>query len=146
MNRKELAYKLHHQGFNCAQAVACSYCNVLGFDPETVFRMMEAFGFGMGTMSVCGAVSAMTAVVGMKESCAEPGNSSTKKKSYAISKAMHKAFAEKNGSVICRDIKGVDTKKVLRSCDGCIMDAAEIIEAYLAGDLEISEPKKPAGK
>jgi len=107
--------------------------------------MMEAFGFGMGTMSVCGAVSAMTAVAGMKESCTEPGNSSTKKKSYAISKAMHKAFTEKNGSVICRDIKGVDTKIVLRSCDGCIIDAAEIIEQYLNGELEIPEPKKPAG-
>ena len=135
----------HHSRYNCAQAVACAFASDFGYDEAEVFAMMEAFGFGMGTMSVCGAVSAMNAVVGMKESCAEPGNSSTKKKSYAISKAMHKAFAEKNGSVICRDIKGVDTKKVLRSCDGCIMDAAEIIEQYLNGELEIPEPKKPAG-
>ena len=135
----------HHSKYNCAQAVACAFASDFGYDEAEVFAMMEAFGFGMGTMSVCGAVSAMNAVVGMKESCAEPGNSSTKKKSYAISKAMHKAFAEKNGSVICRDIKGVDTKKVLRSCDGCIMDAAEIIEQYLNGELEIPEPKKPAG-
>ena len=135
----------HHSKYNCAQAVACAFASDFGYDEAEVFAMMEAFGFGMGTMSVCGAVSAMTAVAGMKESCAEPGNSSTKKKSYAISKAMHKAFAEKNGSVICRDIKGVDTKKVLRSCDGCIMDAAEIIEQYLNGELEIPEPKKPAG-
>ena len=135
----------HHSKYNCAQAVACAFASDFGYDEAEVFAMMEAFGFGMGTMSVCGAVSAMNAVVGMKESCAEPGNSSTKKKSYAISKAMHKAFAEKNGSVICREIKGVDTKKVLRSCDGCIMDAAEIIEQYLNGELEIPEPKKPAG-
>ena len=135
----------HHSKYNCAQAVACAFASDFGYDEAEVFAMMEGFGFGMGTMSVCGAVSAMTAVVGMKESCAEPGNSSTKKKSYAISKAMHKAFAEKNGSVICREIKGVDTKKVLRSCDGCIMDAAEIIEQYLNGELEIPEPKKPAG-
>ena len=135
----------HHSKYNCAQAVACAFASDFGYDEAEVFAMMEAFGFGMGTMSVCGAVSAMTAVAGMKESCAEPGNSSTKKKSYAISKAMHKAFAEKNGSVICREIKGVDTKKVLRSCDGCIMDAAEIIEQYLNGELEIPEPKKPAG-
>ncbi len=135
----------HHSKYNCAQAVACAFASDFGYDEAEVFAMMEGFGFGMGTMSVCGAVSAMTAVIGMKESCAEPGNSSTKKKSYAVSKAMHKAFAEKNGSVICREIKGVDTKKVLRSCDGCIMDAAEIIEQYLNGELEIPEPKKPAG-
>ena len=139
----------HHSRYNCAQAVACAFAEDFGYDEAEVFAMMEAFGFGMGCMTVCGAVSAMTAVVGMKESVAEPGNSSTKKKSYAVSKAMHKAFREKNSSVICREIKGVDTKVVLRSCDGCIIDAVEIIEAYLAGELEIPEPKKPekpAGK
>ncbi len=136
----------HHSKYNCAQAVACAFAEDYGFDEAEVFAIMEAFGFGMGCMNVCGAVSAMTAVAGMKESCAEPGNSGTKKKSYAVSKAMHKAFEEKNTSVICREIKGVDTKKVLRSCDGCIMDAVEIIEQYLSGGLEIPEPKKPAGK
>ena len=44
---------------------------------------------------------------------------------------MTNAFLEKNGSIICRDIKGVDTGKVLRSCDGCIEDAAQIIEETL---------------
>ena len=136
----------HHSKYNCAQAVACAFAEDYGYDEAEVFAMMEAFGFGMGCMNVCGAVSAMTAVVGMKESCREPGNSSTKKKGYAISKAMHKAFEDRNSSVICRDIKGVDTKKVLRSCDGCIIDAVEIIEQYLDGELEIPEPKKPAGK
>jgi len=121
----------HHNKYNCAQAVACAFAEDYGFDEAEVFAMMEAFGFGMGCMNVCGAVSAMTAVTGMKESCATPGSSATKKTSYAVSKAMHKAFEEKNGSVICRDIKGVDTKKVLRSCDGCIIDAVEIIEEHL---------------
>ena len=134
----------HHNRYNCAQAVACAFAEDFGYDEAEVFALMEGFGFGMGTMSVCGAVSAMSAVAGMKESSGEPGNSSTKKKSYAVSKAMHKAFAEKNGSVICREIKGVDTKKVLRTCDGCVVDAAEIIEKYLAGELELPPPK-PAG-
>ena len=40
----------------------------LGKDEKEVFEMMEAFGFGMGTMGTCGAVSAMAAVVGMIES------------------------------------------------------------------------------
>ncbi|MCI7442072.1 MAG: C-GCAxxG-C-C family protein, partial [Clostridium sp.] len=35
-------------------------------------------------------------------------------------------FREKNTSVICRELKGVDTNVVLRSCDGCIEDAARI--------------------
>ena len=123
----------HHNGYNCAQSVACAFAEDMGFDEGQVFALTEALGFGMGCMSVCGAVSAMSVVAGMNESSGEPGNSSTKKAGYKASKAMHKAFAEKNGSVICREIKGMDTGKVLRDCDGCVEDAAEILEKYLGG-------------
>ena len=68
MDRKEQALKLHEHGYNCAQSVACTYCNVMGADPETVFKLAEPFGFGLGTMETCGAVSAMALVVGMKMS------------------------------------------------------------------------------
>lgn len=40
-------------------------------------------------------------------------------------------FIEKNNSVICRELKGVDTGIVLRSCNGCIQDATEIVDEYL---------------
>ena len=42
-----------------------------------------------------------------------------------------KRFEEKNGSTICRDLKGVDTGKVLRTCPGCIEDAVEIVQEVL---------------
>ena len=42
-----------------------------------------------------------------------------------------KEFETKNGSVVCKDLKGLETKKVLRSCDGCIEDAARIAEKIL---------------
>ena len=48
MDRKEQAVMLHHHGFNCAQSVACTFCNVMGADPETTFRLAEPLGFGMG--------------------------------------------------------------------------------------------------
>ena len=34
-------------------------------------------------------------------------------------------------AVICKDLKGIETKKVLRSCDGCIEDAAKILEQVM---------------
>ena len=125
----------HHNKFNCAQAVACAFAEDLGMDEQTVFRMMEGFGFGMGSMHECGAVSAMAAVAGMKESDGNLQSPASKKTSYKASKAMLKAFEEKNGSTICSVIKGVETKKVLRSCDGCVEDATDIIERYLKGEL-----------
>ncbi len=44
MDRKQNALKLHEHGFNCAQSVACSFCNVMGADPETVFKLSSLSG------------------------------------------------------------------------------------------------------
>ena len=134
--RVDKALENHRKGYNCAQTVACAFSDVFGKSEKEIFEIMEAFGFGMGCMGTCGAVSGMAAVAGMKESdgCLEsPG---TKKASYKAIKGMIKKFEEKNKSVICREIKGVDTGVVLRSCDGCISDAAEILEEYLSSDKE----------
>lgn len=128
----ERAVENHKKGYNCAQAVACAFCEKLGKDEKEVFELMEAFGFGMGTMGTCGAVSAMAAVVGMVESDGALDAPKTKKVSYGAMKGLTEKFIEKNESIICREIKGVETKKVLRSCPGCVQDAAELLEEYLA--------------
>lgn len=128
----EKAVENHKKGYNCAQAVACAFCEKLGKDEKEVFEIMEAFGFGMGTMGTCGAVSAMAAVVGMIESDGALDSPKTKRASYKAMKGLTQKFIEKNQSVICRELKGVETKQILRSCDGCVQDAAEIIEEYLA--------------
>lgn len=131
MNRKELALQLHQQKFNCAQSVACAFCDVLGYDQQTVFKLSEAFGGGMGTMGTCGAVSGMAMVIGMCHSDGQLDNPKTKSSCYKMMKEATRRFEEKNKSVICRDIKGVDTGEVLRSCDGCIEDAVAILDQLL---------------
>ena len=46
------------QGFNCAQAVACTLAPAIGLDVDQTFRLMEGFGGGMGGYTeTCGAVS-----------------------------------------------------------------------------------------
>ncbi len=58
----------HDKGYNCAQAVACSFCEEFGIDQETMFRVSEGFGLGMGMMDMCGAVTGMLMVIGMENS------------------------------------------------------------------------------
>ena len=128
----EKAVANHKKKYNCAQAVACAFCDKLGRDEKEVFEVMEAFGLGMGSMGTCGAVSAMAAVVGMVESDGALDAPKTKKDSYKAMKALTEKFKEKNQSIICKELKGIETKKFLRSCDGCVQDAAEILEEYLA--------------
>lgn len=130
--KQKEAINFHKNGYNCAQAVVCTFAKDLGIDEKIMFTMSEAFGFGMGTMGTCGAVSAMAFVAGIVESDGQLSDPKTKKASYKAMKKMTEKFQEKNKSTICRVIKGVDTGEVLRSCDGCIEDAVEILEEYLS--------------
>ena len=122
----------HKKGYNCCQAVACAYCDLVGMDEATVFRAAEAFGAGMGGMqTTCGAVSGAVLLAGLKNSGGDLENPRTKGGSYRLSKQIVEEFQKKNSSVVCKDLKGVETKQVLRSCDGCIEDAAALVEQIL---------------
>ena len=46
--RAKQAQDFHDQGYNCAQAVVCAYCDLVGLDKETAYKMSEGFGFGSG--------------------------------------------------------------------------------------------------
>ena len=130
--KAEYARELHQKGYNCAQAVACSFCEELGVDEETLFRISEGFGFGMGMMEMCGALSGMAMVIGLNNSVGNLAKGeATKGSTYKQVKEYIHRFQEKNGAYLCRELKGVETGKMLCSCPQCIMDAAELTEEYL---------------
>lgn len=127
----------HNKGYNCAQAVACTYCDLLGYDEDTAFRMTEAFGAGMGGMEeTCGALSGAVTLAGLKNSGGMDCSPRTKGGTYKISREMTKRFRETCGALSCRELKGVDTGCPLHSCEECIKDAARIVEALLFSETE----------
>lgn len=129
--RVEEAVKRHDKGYNCCQAVACALAEDLGFDEEMVFRAGEGFGAGMGGMQcTCGAVSGAVMAAGMKNSQMN-GEKLTKGSTYLLSKKMAEMFCKKNGTVICKELKGIESGKAIRSCQGCIEDAVAIAEEVL---------------
>lgn len=128
MDRVERALKNHQKGYNCAQAVLCAFADLTDFSEDELFKISEGFGFGMGRRGICGAVSAMTFLAGLKNSGGiEELPKTNKKKSYEMSREMIEEFENKNRSVLCADIKD----KNLRSCDGCIEDAVKILQKRL---------------
>lgn len=132
MTKKEKAIELHNKGFNCAQAVACSFAEEAGVPEEVLFSACEGFGLGMGGMeATCGAVSGAVMLAGFKNSCGDPKNPGTKASTYQLTRALTREFEEKNGSLTCKELKGVETGKMLRSCPDCIMDAVELAEKVL---------------
>ncbi len=124
--------KKHDKGYNCAQAVACTYSDLVGMDEETIFRLTEALGAGMGNMEgTCGAVSGACILAGLKNSTGNLELPNSKGNTYKLSREILNEFKEQNGSVVCKDLKGTETGKVLRPCEECIKDAARIVERVL---------------
>ena len=131
MTKAEKDVSLHDKGYNCAQAVVCAFADDLGLDEQTAYKMSEAFGLGVGQMEICGAVSGACMVAGMKNSGGLDNIGKTKGETYKINRAIADEFKQMNESVICRELKGVETGNVIRSCTGCIEDAVKIVEKYM---------------
>ena len=129
MNKREKAVENHKKGCNCAQAVACVFADRLGYSEDEIFRLTEAFGGGMGgSGGVCGAVSAMVFVAGaIKSYGLDKLPETNKKESYDFARELMERFQAKIGTIMCREIKS----KCLRSCDGCIEDAVELLEEFI---------------
>lgn len=123
----------HMKGYNCAQAVACTYCDLAGIDEETMFKITEGYGLGMGNMQgTCGAITGAVAVIGMLNSSANLETPNSKASTYKIAKEILDKFQEKNQSTICHELKGIESKIVLRSCSGCIEDACVFLEDVMS--------------
>ena len=133
-NRIKKTIELRDKGYNCAQAVACAYCDLVGVDEKTALCATEAFGAGMGGMqATCGAVSGAVFLAGCKNADGIVGAPKSKATTYKLSKTIVEAFQQKNGTIICKELKEKDpeTGKPRRDCPGCIMDAAAIAEIVL---------------
>ena len=131
-DRIQKALDNHNKNYNCCQSVACAYCDLLGIDEATMFKAGDAFGLGLGNMEgTCGAIAGAVLLAGFKNSSANLEKPNSKASTYKLSAAILKAFEVKNGATLCHVIKGRDTGNVLRSCSGCIEDAAQIAEDIL---------------
>lgn len=128
-SRIEKAVELRHNNHNCAQAVACAFADIVNIDRETIYKLNQAFGGGIATMEGhCGALSGAATIVGLL------GND--KLTTTMQMREITEAFKERNGTVICKELKGITTGKPIRACDDCVRDAAEFLEKTLNDKIE----------
>ncbi|MDY0288537.1 MAG: C-GCAxxG-C-C family protein [Sphaerochaeta sp.] len=127
------ARALHEKGYNCAQAVACAFLDLVEVDEKTLFAIMEGFGGGMGGKdATCGAISGAVAIASLVSSKGDVA-SGTKAATYALVEPIVSAFLLENRSLVCKDLRGLETGEVLRSCDLCIDDAVRLTVQVLEG-------------
>ena len=130
-------------GYNCAQAVACTYCDLLGMDEPTALRALDAFAGGIAASGATGgAVCGLMVLTGLKNSSGNLTDRSSKGSTVQAGAKLLKQFENWNGSSLCRELKGISTGRVLRSCSGCIADCARLAEEFLfAGQFEPYSPR-----
>lgn len=145
MTHGERAKELFLQGYNCSQSVAGAFAEEMGMDFKTVVKMVSSFGGGMGRLrEVCGTVSGMFFVVGMLYGYDEPKDFEGKKELYGRVQELAGLFKEKTGSIVCRELLGLDGKDTSptpslrtaeyyekRPCPDMAKLAGDILEEYI---------------
>lgn len=136
-SRKNIAIEMHNKGCNCAQSVALAYADLIDIEPAVLFRITEGYGLGGGNMQgTCGAISGALALVGLLNSSGDLDNPTTKAQTYGLNREILESFQNRNGSILCHELKGIKTGKVLRSCPDCIQDACEFFEDLYEAKLK----------
>ncbi len=144
---RKLAMDLFRQGYNCSQAVFLAFSGECGLDFETAARLSSSFGAGMGRLrEVCGAVTGMFMVAGLLYGYSDPQNQSGKTAHYQRIQMLAKQFEDKNQSIICRELLGLEAGKDSpvpeqrtaayyqnRPCEALVGNAAAIMAAYIEG-------------
>lgn len=136
------------QGYTCAQAILLAFRDVTGLDDETALKVSASFGGGMGRLrSVCGAVSGIFMVLGMRCGFTEPNPGPAKTEHYAKVQRLAAAFREEFGTINCGELLAAANVKTdsspvpdertekyykIRPCTRQIMAAARILDEFLA--------------
>ena len=111
MSRADKAKELFECGCNCCQAVFCAFLDESNLSQEDAMRISAGFGGGIGRMrEVCGAVSGMTMVLSDKFASTDPNDHTKKKELYALIQKAAGDFRNENGSIICRELLGLEEK------------------------------------
>lgn len=117
--RRQEAIERKHGGYNCCQAVLCAFQDLTPYTEEQLYALGAAFGAGMGGMeATCGALVGAGMLLGIVKD-GQPV--------MHDARALHRAFTERCGASLCKDLKGRDTGTVLCSCDDCVRTAVDLI-------------------
>ena len=148
-DHSSLAKELFKKGYNCSQSVFASFCDETGLDIETALKISSSFGGGMGRLrEVCGAVTGMFMVVGLKYGYADPNDKALKTEHYKLIQYLAKKFKEDNTFIICRDLLSLNNPNINvsdnyipsdrtesyykeRDCVDLVVSAANILDEYI---------------
>ncbi len=124
LSRADYAAELkNHSGYNCCQAVTAALAEETNLSREQLKKIAAGFCAGMGSMeATCGALIGAGIIAGLKTE----GSMTLK-----YTKQIAEEFKKTSGAMTCRDLKGIDTGKVLCPCADCVRNAVRAYEAVM---------------
>ena len=145
VSKGDRAYELFKQGYNCSQAVFGAFAEELGVDFNTAVKLASGFGGGIGRMrEVCGTFTGLTMAASMIYGYNDPDDTETKAELYEKIRALADSFREENGSIICRELLGLQQAEKSavpeartseyykkRPCAELCRYAAELLEEFI---------------
>ena len=144
-NYSEKVVENFKTGYNCAQSVFLAFAKDCGVEDDTALKLASSFGGGMGRLrEVCGAVTAMFAIAGLKKGYISVNNDDAKAEHYKLIQKLAEDFKVQHKTIICRELLGLPDGESDptpskrneeyyqdRPCENFIRTAAIIIEKEL---------------
>jgi C_GCAxxG_C_C family probable redox protein len=132
------------EGYNCCQSVVLPFIQEMDVDENTVMKIASSLGGGLGYLwEVCGAVSGMAVVLGLKygylKGFQDDADKEAKAQHYALVKRLGKEFQRRTGALTCRELLHLDEngeplpgyEDVEKPCTNLVMTGVEILSEYL---------------
>lgn len=145
--RVQKAVNLFMSGYGCCQSVVAAFADLYGFTEEQALLIGAGFGGGVGRMRMmCGAVSGIVTLVGMKDGQTRGDDREGKAHCYQVVQELLSKSKEENGSLICAELLGITGPVPLgnfipdernaeyykkRPCGAKVESAAKIFAEYL---------------
>lgn len=145
--RVQKAVDLFMNGYGCCQSVVAAFADLYGFTEEQALLIGAGFGGGVGRMRmICGAVSGIVTLVGMKDGQTRGDDREGKAHCYKVVQELLAKSKEENGSLICAELLGITGPVPLgnfipdernseyykkRPCGAKVESAAKIFAEYL---------------
>lgn len=141
------------EGFHCSQCVFLHWARQMGLEEGFALKISSGLGMGVNHGDSCGAVTSTVLALGLAHGFSDGSQSGTEGGIEDKVKEFESAFAERNGSLLCRDLlsggydaanpnakvpEGVDPWE---NCAEYCADAVELAERYLTPDAVASRPR-----
>jgi C_GCAxxG_C_C family probable redox protein len=151
-DRIQHAVELFMSGYGCSQSVVAAFADLYGLDDTMAKRIAAGFGGGVGRMRMmCGTVSGLVILAGLDCGQTEGNDREGKAACYKVVQELLETFRQRNGSIICAELLGLNGCPVVkttyvpdernaeyykkRPCAQKVESAARIFAEYLQDKL-----------